>query len=259
MVSGSAPTGAGELRVPDPLARTTLAIEQNQYLDSVSNLVDRAAEPLSRDALGATLRGDWLGHALHPLLTDVPLGCWIGAGMLDALGGRSSRKAAQRLVGLGLLMVPPTVAAGLVDAKSLDDPRARRVAAVHGVGNTVVAFLYYRSWRARRRKQHFRGMLYAAAGGALAVYTGYLGGHLSFGRGVGNGLRGMDDRMLGSGSSDDSVIDIDQAAQLLDVTRDEVRRLVEGELLVPINDGGGSTDTMRFRRAEVYAARLVGA
>ena len=33
------------------------------------------------------LSGVWLGHALHPLLTDLPIGTWTSAVLLDWLGG----------------------------------------------------------------------------------------------------------------------------------------------------------------------------
>jgi uncharacterized membrane protein len=138
------------------------------------------------------LRGEHLGHALHPLLTDLPLGCFLSAALLDLVGGRSSRRAAQRLVGLGLLMVPPTAASGLVDWSDVQEPRSRRVGIVHAIGNTAVAACYFASWRARRRDHHLRGRLLGFVGGALAVGTGYLGGHLTLARGVGHGERGMD-------------------------------------------------------------------
>ena len=180
------------MKVPTWLARATERLELERRLDPAVSVMTRVAEPLAANGTGEILRGEWLGHALHPLLTDLPLGCWLGAGLLDVVGGRRARPAAQRLVGLGLLMVPPTAAAGLVDSTTTDDPRARRVAAVHGIGNTLVALLYFRSWSSRRKGRYGRGRLFGVAGGLLAWYTGYLGGHLSFGRGVGQGLRGLD-------------------------------------------------------------------
>src|SRR5918992_2637980 len=58
------------------------------------------------------LSGSWLGHALHPLLTDVTIGSFTSALALDWLGGRESQPAAQRLIGLGLLSTLPTVSSG---------------------------------------------------------------------------------------------------------------------------------------------------
>src|SRR5947208_13414497 len=55
---------------------------------------DVAAEGLARVAsavpagLTSALQGEWLGHPLHPALTDFPLGCWMCASLLDLVGGR---------------------------------------------------------------------------------------------------------------------------------------------------------------------------
>jgi hypothetical protein len=70
----------------------------------------------------------------------------------------------------------------------------QRVGAVHALGNAGVAASYALSWRARRKGHHARGVLLALAGGAGAMITGYLGGHLSYARAVGVGPRGLDDR-----------------------------------------------------------------
>jgi hypothetical protein len=122
-------------------------------------------------------------------MTDLPLGCWLGSGLLDVVGGRASRRASQRLVGLGLVAVPLTAASGMVDSRDVSDPKPRRVVAAHAAGNTAVAALYLLSWQARRTGRYQRGRAFGIAGGLLAWYTGYLGGHLSFARGVGTGVR----------------------------------------------------------------------
>ncbi len=61
------------------------------------------------------LRGTWAGHALHPLLTDFPLGAWLAASFLDLFGGDATSRASRRLVGFGLLAAVPTAAAGLAE------------------------------------------------------------------------------------------------------------------------------------------------
>ena len=168
-------------------------IEREQVLDRNTRQLDTAAAAVASGAREPLLRGDWLGHALHPLLTDLPLGCWLSAGILDLFGGRSSRRAAQRLVGAGLVFAPPTIASGLAEYRQLDQQRMRRVAVVHAAGNTIVGLLYLSSWLARRRQKHTRGVLLSTLGGLGAWGTGYLGGHLSFARGAGIGERGVID------------------------------------------------------------------
>jgi hypothetical protein len=59
------------------------------------------------------LSGSQLGHPLHPLLTDVPIGALSSATVLDLVGGHRAEHAADVLVALGLLSALPTVAAGL--------------------------------------------------------------------------------------------------------------------------------------------------
>jgi hypothetical protein len=93
-----------------------------------------------RDALSGT----WLGHALHPLLTDVVIGSFISATLLDLLGGDDTGRASERLIEVGLVTAAPTVASGLNDwaMTVYGDRRTRPVGLVHAV----------RSNAARRRR-----------------------------------------------------------------------------------------------------------
>jgi nitrite reductase/ring-hydroxylating ferredoxin subunit/uncharacterized membrane protein len=133
------------------------------------------------------LSGTPLGHALHPLLTDLPIGTWTSAVVLDLVGGEDARPAARRLIATGLLASVPTAAAGFndwADTTPADDS-VRRVGAVHAVANVAALGLYTASLAARRADHHRSGVALALAGaGALAV-GGHLGGHLSFAKGVG--------------------------------------------------------------------------
>ena len=67
------------------------AIERQGWLDAVADRVQAAVGGLYR-AGGETgrvirdaLHGTWLGHPLHPVLTDVPLGAWTAAVVLDRI------------------------------------------------------------------------------------------------------------------------------------------------------------------------------
>ena len=89
--------------VPAALAWTR-RLESLSALDPVVRTVRPLADALVADpARRDLLRGAWLGHPLHPVLTDLPIGLWTSATVLDLVGGRSARPAATRLVGLGLL------------------------------------------------------------------------------------------------------------------------------------------------------------
>src|SRR5947199_805106 len=61
------------------------------------------------------LSGTWLGHSLHPPLTDVPIGLLTSATALDLLAPSRAQDAADTLVALGLLTALPTAAAGWAD------------------------------------------------------------------------------------------------------------------------------------------------
>ena len=133
------------------------------------------------------LSGTWLGHALHPLLTDVTIGSFTSAVALDWLGGDESEPAAQRLIGLGLLSTLPTVSSGYSDWADTEvaDDAVRRIGIVHAVSNFTAASLFAASWLARRRGDHGRGKALALAAGGILGGAGYLGGHLTLAEGVG--------------------------------------------------------------------------
>src|SRR2546421_12126666 len=53
------------------------------------------------------LSGTWLGHALHPLLTDLPIGSFTSAMALDLLGGEDAAAGAPPPIRPGGLAAPP--------------------------------------------------------------------------------------------------------------------------------------------------------
>ena len=118
-----------------------------------------------RDALSGT----WLGHALHPLLTDVVIGSFISATLLDLLGGDDTGRASERLIEVGLVTAAPTVASGLTDwaLTVYGDRRTRPVGLVHASANLTASALYAASLAARRRGVPGRARLLSLARGAL--------------------------------------------------------------------------------------------
>ena len=111
--------------------------ERNPIDDVADRLLDKVGRSLAEGPLGGLLKGDWLGHPLHPMLTDLPIGFWTSAVTLDFLAPRSGKRAAQLLMGLGSLSALPTALAGLTDASTIKDTQTRRTAAIHAIGNAT--------------------------------------------------------------------------------------------------------------------------
>ncbi len=167
------------------------AIEQLVDRIARTTELDRLAKPLSTKVgelvphgpVKDILSGTWLGHPLHPLLTDLPIGFWTSAMAVDLLGGRTGRKAADRLIGLGVLSALPTAAAGLSDWSDTMGEE-RRLGFAHAVGNVVAVHLYAWSWIARKRDRRGAGVALSVLGATAATAGAYLGGHLAWRRGV---------------------------------------------------------------------------
>jgi hypothetical protein len=165
----------------NPLLDAMDRIESERRLDSAINAVDRFVQPLRTGRARVALGGKWLGHALHPFLTDLPIGCWLSSALLDLTPGGSTRIASKRLVGAGIVFAVPTALSGASDWSLMSDQRGRRVGVVHAGLNTIALAFYAWSWNLRRHNRHWRGMLAGFAGGGATIASGYLGGHLSFG------------------------------------------------------------------------------
>ncbi len=170
---------------PPAIVGLTLKLENAAALDGPV----RAIEPTIRKlfgsgARGSVLRGDWLGHAVHPLLTDLVIGSWTSATLLDLFGGADSSVPARRLIGTGLLAVGPTAWTGWAEWSEAA-PRDKRVGLVHAVTNGLAISIYARSWMARKRGQDGAGARLALAGAAVSGIGAYLGGHLAAARKVG--------------------------------------------------------------------------
>lgn len=172
-------------RTPDALVSALRRLEGDRRLDGPARALEAVAGAVVRSpATADALRGVRLGHALHPLLTDFPLGAWMSASFLDLFGGHQARGASQRLLGFGLLAALPTAAAGLAEWQATAGG-ARRVGVVHAGINSTATVLYATSWVARRRGAHRAATAIGVAGGLVATVGGYFGGHLTLVRKIG--------------------------------------------------------------------------
>lgn len=171
--------------LPTPMAeRRTERLEDDARLDALSGRLGQVARRLLPGGrVLDELRGRSIGHALHPLMTDLPLGTWIGATVLDLTGPHKHADAARRLVGTGVLLVAPTALAGLADWSGLSSAESRRVGTVHAGLNVIAGSLYATSWMLRRGGRTTAGVATGLLGGAVVSVSGYLGGHLTLRRG----------------------------------------------------------------------------
>lgn len=173
-------------RAPAALVAALRGLEADARLDGPARRLQTVADGVVRSpGVASALRGVWLGHALHPLLTDFPLGAWMSASFLDLFGGEVARRPAQRLIGFGLLVSVPTAAAGLAEWRGTGGG-ARRVGVVHAAVNGTATLFYAGSWLARRRQAHGAAVALGVSGGLMATLGGYFGGHLSLARKIGS-------------------------------------------------------------------------
>jgi nitrite reductase/ring-hydroxylating ferredoxin subunit/uncharacterized membrane protein len=173
-------------KTKSPFDGVAAAIESAGVVDGPAKLVASAVRGSVSGALKEVLSGTWLGHALHPLLTDVVIGSLMSATAVDLLAGKSGEQAAERLIMLGIAAYPPTALSGASDwADASVDDAVRRVGIVHATGNVVGLSLYGASLRERRRGNRGRGKLLGLAGLGVMSVGAYLGAHMSMRQGIG--------------------------------------------------------------------------
>src|SRR5678815_2811235 len=153
-------------------------VEQQQALDRLGEQI----QPLVRDAFKSAgpvgrevkniLHGTWLGHPLHPALTDVPLGAWTAALALDAMESISGRRelavGADAAIAVGLVGAAGAAVTGLTDWSETNG-RARKVGLLHGLLNVGATALYTTSLVLRRRNKRSAGLGFAMLGYAVTL------------------------------------------------------------------------------------------
>ncbi|QXJ23180.1 Rieske 2Fe-2S domain-containing protein [Actinomadura graeca] len=160
------------------LVDATEGLEQARALDRAIRPISAAVRRTLRPGpVKDVLHGVPFGHPAHPPLTDVPMGCWISAAVLDLVPG--TRRAAQVLVGAGLAAAVPAVLTGIADWSALHREQ-QRVGLVHAAGTATASMLYSASLLARHRGRDGAGRTLGFAGLTALMAGGYLGGHLAF-------------------------------------------------------------------------------
>lgn len=153
-------------------------LERATPLDAVAAKVKPVVEKaLASRRVTDILHGVWLGHPLHPVLVQIPVGAWTSAAILDAVPG--ARPAATLLIGVGIAGAVPAAASGIADWSQQDTPQ-QRTGLAHAMGNVTALGLYGASLVARGRARPGLGRVLAYAGFAVAGASATVGGHLAY-------------------------------------------------------------------------------
>jgi uncharacterized membrane protein len=133
------------------------------------------------------------GHPLHQMLVVVPLGLLTGVILFDIIhlitDGSQWALISYWLIPAGVIAGLTAALFGFADFTKIPrGTRAKRVGALHGIGNVVVVLLFAASWVMRGDESNAPGtvaLVLSFAGGALSAVTGWLGGELVDRLGVG--------------------------------------------------------------------------
>jgi nitrite reductase/ring-hydroxylating ferredoxin subunit/uncharacterized membrane protein len=207
--AGEPPEGG---RPPDPAAGSPLSpswsvdwhsglatrLDRLEWLKSLSSRLTGALVPLRerhQDNLVVELLhgGRWVGHPLHPALSDLPIGLWAGVTVLDVVDvvdvadrdptARSGLDAAGVLSAAGILAAVATAVTGLADW-TVSNEEDRRVGLFHGLLNTAALGLQCASLGSRVTGHRDTARALGLASMTVTAAAGYLGGHLVFAKGV---------------------------------------------------------------------------
>jgi nitrite reductase/ring-hydroxylating ferredoxin subunit/uncharacterized membrane protein len=171
---------------------TLMRVAENPAIDQVAEPLSKAvrgvyeaAGPVGQQAKNA-LHGVWLGHPLHPVFTEIPIGAWTTALALDVAsnGDVAMRRAATFAMGVGLTGALGAAVTGLTDWSETGG-QSRRAGLIHGVLNLTATALVATAFALRKRDSHEGGRQCAWAGYAIALGAAYLGGDLVYRQRIG--------------------------------------------------------------------------
>jgi len=191
--------GSTKATEKDVAAATQLNMAEQKVVQAIENLtqLDSVIDPLKQPleqflsqqpTLRSVLNGTWIGHAVHPILTDIPIGAWTASCVLDLLDAfgvnRNLREASDTITGVGLIGALGAAIFGIADwSYTMDKPK--RVGFVHGTANVVATSLYAGSLVARSKGNRSAGVALSALGYNVLLFSGWLGGELAYRFGLG--------------------------------------------------------------------------
>lgn len=165
-------------RVGDALVRSATHVKLDKLSGHFMTLSKFITKPTwARNILSGTV----IGHPMHPMLTDIPIGAWVACGVMDVVGGPGADHASRTLIATGMVAAVPTALAGLNDWSDTYGADTN-IGVAHATGVHVALALYGGSLVSRLRGRTGLGKALAFAGLGALIASAYLGGHLSFGR-----------------------------------------------------------------------------
>jgi nitrite reductase/ring-hydroxylating ferredoxin subunit/uncharacterized membrane protein len=139
-------------------------------------------------AAADVLHGTWLGHPLHPVLTDITIGAWFLGGAFDVVAGlegsAEARWAGDRLAEIGTVSAIATGLTGATDFSTYPEGTSRPVT-LHAILNISALALYGVSVYDRRRGNRTRGLALSFLAQGLTAASSWLGGQLVYEHQVG--------------------------------------------------------------------------
>lgn len=134
------------------------------------------------------LHGKWLGHPVHPMVTDVPIGAWTTAAVLDTLelcGSDKYRDGADAAISIGLVGAAGAAVTGLTDWTGTTEVE-RKAGLAHALLNIGATALYFTSFLLRKRKNSRKTAIsLSMAGYCITTVSAYIGGNLVYNQQVG--------------------------------------------------------------------------
>jgi nitrite reductase/ring-hydroxylating ferredoxin subunit/uncharacterized membrane protein len=134
------------------------------------------------------LHGIWLGHPLHPVLTDIPIGAWTLAMMCDLVaaqrGSADAARMADTLTIIGAVAAVPTAIAGAADYSAIDES-AIAMATAHGLLNSTGLVLNLLSIRDRAAGNRNRGVLLSTVAYGILNASAWMGGEMVYHKRIG--------------------------------------------------------------------------
>ncbi len=167
-------------------------IDRQKWLDSVADAIQPIISNVFNNAgeAGRTakdlLNGVWLGHPLHPLITDVPVGAWTITQLFDLVSiargdDEGLDNAADLALGAGILAAVGAAVTGLTDWSDIGGEQ-RRMGLAHALINSVGLTLNVGSLALRLGNKRNRGLArsLSASGYIFNALAAYVGGELVY-------------------------------------------------------------------------------